>query len=382
MSDASDTSDTDELGENVITERLTIIATMVAGDFSSVVAARRQSDNRIYCVKAFRRDMMPAPDLNETDTPLAFRVLRELRGNQTASQLPHPFISQSLFAFKSEQHLLLGMDRAGADDFFTYLMTRGTIDEASARFYTVELCLALAHIHSIDLINRDVKPENIIICVDGHIKLIDFGSCMKLSGRVGDQPPPPRLCSLAGTPEYIAPEVWRSNPICVSVDWWSLGCLTYEMLIGHSPFVRADDSDVLQLCARIVVTQDIASMADHPFMPTTAFPLIQALLNRNPFDRLGARPHGYQAILQHEWFDEVNVQDALRKELEPPWLPSPFVGAEQAAVWQGEFTTGTHAGGQVLVDTFPWPEWPHATEQDLNHSADWGDAVAFAEFGV
>jgi len=127
MSDASDTSDTsdiDEVGENVITERLTIIATMVAGDFSSVVAARRQSDNRIYCVKAFRRDMMPAPDLNETDTPLAFRVLRELRGNQTASQLPHPFISQSLFAFKSEQHLLLGMDRAGADDFFTYLMTR------------------------------------------------------------------------------------------------------------------------------------------------------------------------------------------------------------------------------------------------------------------
>ena len=202
----------------------------------------------------------------------------------------------------------------------------------------------------------------------------------------GDQPPPPRLCSVAGTSEYMPPEIFTGLPVCGSVDWWSFGCLICEMLTGRTPFYG--DGGIEQLVARIVGNQSIATMIEHPLMPATASLLIQALLVREPPDRLGARPHGDQAVLAHEWFGEVNVHAALRKEVEPEWRPIPFEGAEQAAVHldqeavHGDFAVDTHAGGQALADTFPWPEWPHATEQDLHDSTDWGDAVALAEFGL
>jgi len=380
MAEVNDANEAAQVGEvNVVVEQFQVLGLISAGGFSSVVAARRQSDNQIYCVKAFRRDMIPAPDLNEPDTPSAFRVLRELRGSQSVSQLPHPFIAQCSFAYKNDNFLLIGMERAGATDLFSYLSDHGTIDEVSARFYAIKIHLALAHIHSFDLVHRDVKPENIIICLDGHIKLTDFGSCLKLTGRMGDQPPPPRLCSLIGTAEYLPPEIIRRLPVCESVDSWSFGCLICEMLIGRTPFYG--DGGIEQLWTRIAGNQNVATMIEHPLMPATASLLIQALLVREPPDRLGARPHGDQAVLAHEWFGEVNVHAVLGKELEPPWIPIPFEGAEQAAVQEGDFAVDTHAGGQALVDTFPWPEWPHATEQDLHDSADWGHAVALAEFG-
>jgi len=238
MAEVNDANEAAQVVEvNVVVEHLQVLGLISAGDFSSVVAARRQTDNRIYCVKAFRRDMILAPDPNEPDTPLAFRVLRELRGNQTVSQLPHPFIAQCCFAYKNDDFLLIGMERAGATDLLSHLSDHGTIDEAATRFYAIEIHLALAHFHSFDLVHRDVKPENIIIRLDGHIKLIDFGTCLKLTGRMGDQPPPSRLCSVAGTPEYMPPEIVIGLPVCESVDWWSFGCLICEMLIDRTPFL-------------------------------------------------------------------------------------------------------------------------------------------------
>jgi len=381
MAEVNDANEAAQVVEvNVVVEHLQVLGLISAGDFSSVVAARRQTDNRIYCVKAFRRDMILAPDPNEPDTPLAFRVLRELRGNQTVSQLPHPFIAQCCFAYKNDDFLLIGMERAGATDLLSHLSDHGTIDEAAMRFYAIEIHLALAHFHSFDLVHRDVKPENIIIRLDGHIKLIDFSTCLKLTGRMGDQPPPSRLCSVAGTPEYMPPEIVIGLPVCESVDWWSFGCLICEMLIDRTPFYG--DGGIEQVIARIVGNQSIATMIEHPQMPATASLLIQELLVREPTGRLGARPHGDQAVLAHEWFGEVNVNAALRTELEPPWIPIPFAGAEQAAVQEGDFAVDTHTAGQGLADTVEWADWQHPTEQNLLDSADWGEAVAFAEFGI
>jgi len=362
----------------VVMERLDQSAVVSAGSFSSLVVARRHSDNRLYCVKVFQRDMIPVPDPNEVETPLAFRVLRELRGIQTVSQVVHPFIVQYCFAYKTARFFLFGMQRDGVTDFLTRIAAHGTFDVASTRVYAAELCLALAHIHSFDLVHRDVKPENVVICVDGHIKLADFGSSLKLTGRVGDEPPPPRFASLAGTPEYMPPEVVLRVPICESVDWWAFGCFICEMLIGRTPFFQ--DDGVGEIFARITGNQSIATLIEHPLLPDTASSLLQALLIRNPANRLGARPHGYQAVLGHEWFSGVNAHAALRKELEPPWRPFPPSGPAQPPLQQGDFEVDLHAGGQTLADTYEWPAWPHTTEQSLLDSADWGDAVAFAEF--
>jgi len=118
---------------------------------------------------------------------------------------------------------------------FSYSVRR--FDESHAKFYAAQVCLALEYLHYLNLIYRDLKPENMLIDYKGYIKITDFGFGKIVEGRTW---------TLCGTPEYLAPEVIQTKGYNKSVDWWSFGVLVYEMVAGVSPFyVTTDDPMIL-----------------------------------------------------------------------------------------------------------------------------------------
>lgn len=141
------------------------------------------------------------------------------------------------FSFQDAQHLYLIMDFINGGELFYHLQQEGKFTEERTRFYAAELILALDYLHKAGVVYRDVKPENILIDFEGHIKLTDFGLSkegMLETGGITE--------SFCGTPEYLAPEIINCKAgYGFSVDWYSLGLVMLEMLTGEHPFKKEEE---------------------------------------------------------------------------------------------------------------------------------------------
>merc|ERR1719231_1141730 len=172
-----------------------------------------------------------------------------------------------------------------------------------------------------------------------------------MSGRRGNVPPPASSnMSLCGTPEYMAPEILNSGLTCESCDWWSLGCLVCELLTGWTPFA-CDNQDIQSLVKRII--HDPISLPSHPHIGTVEREFIEALLVRHPEDRLGARPFGASAIMQHPFFRGHTPEEFLTKQLQPPYLPATNGapdGVPSSAHSQVDGVLAVHAQGQPFAE--------------------------------
>ena len=147
-------------------------------------------------------------------------------------KINNPFIVNIKFAFQDESKLYIVSDFMQGGDMFYHLHAQKKFDEEKSKFYAIELILGLEFLHKNNMIYRDLKPENILIDSRGHIKLTDFG----LSKILEDEED--KAFTLCGTPQYLAPEVLLRQGYDKMVDWWSLGCVMYEMLVGRLPFAR------------------------------------------------------------------------------------------------------------------------------------------------
>ena len=163
-----------------------------------------------------------------------------------------PLLTSLRFAFQSQTKLYLISDFFNGGELFFYL-SNGRFSENRARFYAAEIAMGLHYLHSKGIVYRDLKPENLLLDSDGHIKITDFG--LSKQNVEGDE-----LHSLCGTPEYLAPEIIQKKVIaCLAfhqqaygkaVDWWSLGTLIYEMIAGLPPFYDTSLLDYIELNRR------------------------------------------------------------------------------------------------------------------------------------
>ena len=249
------------------------------GEFGRVMMGRSKRDGELYAIKVLRKSF-----LLQQGGQTVNRAISEKEVLQELASSPHPYIVSLLHCFQDSTHLLLVMDFVGGGDLHQLLEQVGAFSEAWTQVYSAEVVLALEHLHGQSIIYRDLKPENLMVSMDGHLKLTDFGFAKHMPDIKEGW-----CTSRVGTPEYMAPEVIKGEQYSLPADWWSLGCLVYEMLCGCCPF-NADDE--LQLIMTIKHTE-VRSATCAPTAPTTArtTPRRRTIPRRRAMDaRITTRP--------------------------------------------------------------------------------------------
>ena len=224
------------------------------------------------------------------------------------SILNFPFIVKLNYAFQTNQKLFLLLDFAPGGDLSTQLRFRKRFREEVAKFYICEIALAIGELHKHDIIFRDLKPDNIIIDKDGHILLTDFG--LSRSG-ITDREEANSFC---GSVAYLAPEMLNRKGHGKAVDWYLLGVVFFEMLVGVPPYFSYSQEQIFN-------NIDKAELILPNFISKKAQELIKALLVKNPDERLGSKDD-IEEIKNHEYFKGVDWYKVYSKE----YLPPPIIG--------------------------------------------------------
>lgn len=221
------------------------------------------------------------------------------------AQLDHPFIVNLVSHFQDEQKVYLILEYVSGGELFTYLRNTGRIANAAAVFYSSHVVLAFGYLHAHKIAYRDLKPENLLLTVEGNIKIADFGFAKVVDGRTW---------TLCGTPEYLAPEIIQSKGHGTAVDCWALGVLIYEMLCGYPPFCDENPFGIYQK-----ILQGRTEYPNH--MNRKAVNLIQRLLQHDLSKRLGCLKGGISDIQRVKWFSTLDWKAAFERTLTPPYIP-------------------------------------------------------------
>ena len=199
-------------------------------------------------------------------------------------------------------------------ELFMHLRKARQFSEKRAKFYSLTVALALGHLHQQKIIYRDLKPENILMGEDGYITLTDFGLAKVLEQ---DE----QTNSFCGTPEYLAPEILEEKGHAFPVDWWALGVLTYEMIVGFPPFYTGSQNN--QKMYELIKNKPVffPDPKRHGIsMSPECQDFIQKCLAKAPKHRLGSTG-GLDEIVSHPWFADLAVDDMLNKRLKPDFIP-------------------------------------------------------------
>ncbi|KAF3913630.1 hypothetical protein ABW21_db0202823 [Orbilia brochopaga] len=233
-------------------------------------------------------------------------------------RVKHPFLITLWGTFQDSKNLYMVMDFIEGGELFSLLRKSQRFPNPVAKFYAAEVALALDYLHSLNIIYRDLKPENLLLDRHGHLKITDFGFAKEV---------PDITWTLCGTPDYLAPEVVASKGYNKSVDWWSLGILIFEMLCGYTPFW--DGGSPMKIYENILRGKVKYPAYIHP----DAMDLLQQLITPDLTKRLGNLYHGSRSVLEHAWFAEVNWERLLSKQIEPPYVPPVRGGIGDASLF-------------------------------------------------
>mmetsp|Transcript_32109 Transcript_32109/g.32491 ORF Transcript_32109/g.32491 Transcript_32109/m.32491 type:complete len:727 (-) Transcript_32109:516-2696(-) len=235
----------------------------------------------------------------------------------------HPFVVNMHCSFQTRDKLFILMDFLAGGELFLRLGLEGIFLENDACFYLSEIILGVDHLHVLGILHRDLKPENILLCNDGHICLTDFGLAKDFGIQWSDQDgndDQERARTICGTQEYMAPEMVANKGYGKAADYWSLGCIFYEMLSGLPPFSSSKQGakELFRKIMREKIKMPQGSTA-------AACKLLKGLLNRNPDARLGVARStmfevgGVAGLKQAPFFKKIDWIKLDRKQLEPPY---------------------------------------------------------------
>lgn len=262
------------------------------GGFSKVFLVRKKSSGFMYAMKVLDKSMA-------TDQ----RKLKQIENERKIMQITnHPFIVKLYWAFQTYTTLNFVMDLWVGGELFYRLKLNKRLDEQTAKFYIIELILAFEYLHKKNIVYRDLKPENVLIDIDGHIKLADFGLSKQLKNHYSR--------SFWGSPEYMSPEMLRGETHDLRLDLYCLGAILFEMLTGLPPYYNQDTNKMYQ-----GILED---SLEFPFyVPEEAWDLMESLLKKDPVDR----PQNIEEVKNHEYFSGIKWDDYLKKKVKPTWKP-------------------------------------------------------------
>ncbi|KAJ4828414.1 hypothetical protein Tsubulata_022866 [Turnera subulata] len=303
-------------------EDFEIIKPISRGAYGRVFLAKKRTTGDFFAIKVLRKSDMIRK--NAVENILAERdILISAR---------NPFVVRLFYSFTCRENLYLVMEYLNGGDLYSLLKNLGCLDEDMARIYIAEVVLALEYLHSLNVIHRDLKPDNLLIGQDGHLKLTDFGlskvglidstddfsgPSLGSTGFLDDDEPKGQPSSkqeqrqkhsVVGTPDYLAPEILLGMGHGATADWWSVGIVLFEMLVGVPPF----NAETPQKIFDNIMNRDIPWPKVPEEMSYEAHDLIDKLLTENSVQRLGAT--GAKEVKRHPFFKDISWDTLARQK--------------------------------------------------------------------
>ena len=270
--------------------------TIGTGSFGRVKLINRKSDGKFFALKILSK--VEIVKLKQVD-----HILSEVT---ILNQIDHPLLVRMAGITQDERFIYIVMEYVCGGELFTYLRTVQSLKNEDAKLYAAQVTLMFEYLHSKDFVYRDLKPENLLIDRGGYLKLTDFGFAKKIEGRT---------YTLCGTPEYLAPEILLQKGHGKPVDWWCLGILIYEMIVGIDPFSDDEPMAVYQNILR-------GKIKFPSSFPKDAKSLVKHLLVADLGKRYGNLKRGVNDIKDHRWFKNIEWKKILERKVKAPYLPN------------------------------------------------------------
>ncbi|XP_058146521.1 microtubule-associated serine/threonine-protein kinase 1 isoform X2 [Dasypus novemcinctus] len=289
-------------------------------DFETIKLISNGAYGAVYLVRhRDTRQRFAMKKINKQNLILRNQIQQAFVERDILTFAENPFVVGMLCSFETRRHLCMVMEYVEGGDCATLLKNIGALPVEMARLYFAETVLALEYLHNYGIVHRDLKPDNLLITSMGHIKLTDFGlskmGLMSLTanlyeGHIEKDAREFLDKQVCGTPEYIAPEVILRQGYGKPVDWWAMGIILYEFLVGCVPFFGDTPEELFGQ----VITDDILWPEGDEALPADAQLLISSLLQTNPLVRLGAG--GAFEVKQHSFFRDLDWTGLLRQKAE------------------------------------------------------------------
>ncbi|KAJ2862649.1 Serine/threonine-protein kinase Sgk2 [Coemansia aciculifera] len=306
------------------------------GSYGKVMLARYKDTGKVMAIKVISKSKLRGRP-NEIRRVMSERKVLE-------RTVRHPFLVGLQCAFQTKEKLFFCLDYVNGGELFFHLQRERRFGENRARFYAAEITSALAYLHGMDVVYRDLKPENCLLDAHGHVRIVDFGLAKDV-GPVAWRTEGSALYSVeeggktgtfCGTPEYLAPEVLLRQRYGKEVDWYCLGAVLYEMLTGLPPYYHQDNNAMYQR----ILSEDLRFPSALPppaacngtmyagsgnvagnAIGRYAQDFVFRMMERDPQQRLGHGVFGTENVKRHVFFHGIDWGKIYRQEYAPPFVP-------------------------------------------------------------
>ncbi|CAD8095638.1 unnamed protein product [Paramecium primaurelia] len=289
-------------GKKVSLRDFTLVKCIGVGGFSRVYLVRKRDNGKFYALKLIDKNF-----IMENQKEVIVQNERDIMVNMN-----NEFITPLHFAFETKYYIAFVLDYCAGGELFYHLRKLKRLTEEDAKYYFVEICIGMAYLHSKNIVYRDIKPENILLDLNGHLLLSDFGlSKPNMSNE-------DLAYSFCGSPEYMAPEMLMKSGHNYLVDCYCLGALLYELVTGLPPFYSHNTQEIYTS-----ILSEQVQFPPYVQISDLLKDLIYQLLEKDPQERLG-QSQGIVEILSHPWFADINFEDIVNRKINPPYKPEPL----------------------------------------------------------